>query len=132
MFSALIIREIAMELKAIDEDLESVQYPIRPEDIDANRHFFGAFGKGEVEIAAKYIVRFCQQLGGWKALTVEEINNFYRENGGLTEWVFNRRDTFPFHWLNEKLLARRQDGKCCVTNLFINRCFQSSPKNKDF
>lgn len=120
-----------MEIKAIDEDLESPLYHIRPEDIDINRHFLSAFGRGEVEIAANYIVRFCQKLGGWKAFTKESLDNFYQENGGTKEWVFNRRDTFPFYWLNEKLLVQRSDGKYCVTNLFIDRCFLSSPKKKD-
>ena len=120
-----------MEIKAVDEDSESELYHIRPEDIDAGRPFLSAFGKAEVEIAAKYIVRMCQQLGGWKAFTRESLNKFYRENGGLEERVFNSREEFPFRWMNEKLLTQRPDGKYCVTNLFIDRCFRSSPKNQD-
>lgn len=120
-----------MKIKEIDEDLEFFPYYIRPEDIDASRHFLGAFGKAEVEIVAQYVVRFCQQLGGWKAFIKEDLEKFYLENGGRNEMVFNRRDTFPFHWLNEKLLVQRPDGKCCVTDLFIERCFRSSPKKED-
>jgi len=113
----------------VDEDFALDLYPIRPEDIDTTRHFLGAFGKGEVEIAAKYVVGLCQQLGYWKSFSREALNDFYRENGGLKEWVFNRREEFPFHWLNEKLLVQRSDGKYCVTNLFIDRCYRSSPNN---
>ena len=117
-----------MEVMVVDESSESALYPIRPQDIDVNRHFLSAFGKGEVEIAANYIVRFCQKLGGWKAFTKESLDKFYQENGGTKEWIFHRRNTFPFYWFNEKLLAQRPDGKYCVTNLFIDRCFASSPK----
>lgn len=117
-----------MEVRAIDEDLESAQYPIRPDDINTDRHFFGAFGKCEVEIVARYVVRLCQESGGWKAFAREDLNRFYQENGGLNERVFNRRPSVPFHWLNEKLLVQRPDGKYCVTDLFIKRCFSSSPK----
>lgn len=120
-----------MKVRAIDEDLESAKYHIHPEDIDASKQFLSAFGRAEVEIAAKYVVRFCQQMGGWKAFTKESLETFYLENGGGEEWVFNRRKIFPFYWLNEKLLVQRLDGKCCVTNLFIECCFRSSPKKKD-
>lgn len=117
-----------MKIKVIDEDLESDLYPIRPEDINTNRsQFLGAFGKSEVEIAAQYVVRFCQQLGGWKAFSKDALDSFYRKNGGAKEWVFNRRMSFPFYWLDEKLLEEGPDGKCRVTNFFIDRCFHSSP-----
>ncbi len=120
------------EVRVIDEDLESEPYPIRPEDINTDcRQFLGAFGMAEVEVAAQYVVRLCQQLGGWKAFTKESLDKFYLENGGAKEWVFNRRNTFPFYWLDNRLLENGPDGKCRVTDFFINRCFHSSPKKKN-
>lgn len=119
-----------MEVRWIDEDLESFPYHIRPEDINVTRHFLGAFRKGEVEIAAQYVVRFCQQIGGWKTFTKDDLNKFYWENGGKKEFVFNRKETFPFRWLDERLLVKRSDGKYCVADFFIDRCFKSSPQRK--
>ncbi len=119
-----------MTIRPIAEDSGTDKYPIRPKDIDTTRHFLSAFGKGEVEVAAQYVVRFCQKLGGWKAFTKEDLNKFYLENGGAKEWVFERKRSFPFHWLNDRLLVKRPDGRYCVTDLFIDRCFNSSPKRK--
>ncbi|MDO8442968.1 MAG: hypothetical protein Q7S81_01790 [bacterium] len=118
-----------MEVRAINEDSESAQYHIRPEDIDVSRHFYSAFGKAQVESAAQYVVRFCQQLGGWKSFRKEDLEKFYSENGGRKERL-STDNKFPFFWLNEKLLVQRPDGKCCVTDLFIDRCFKSSPNRK--
>ena len=103
---------------------------IRPENINTDRHFYGAFGWGEVEIAANYIVRLCQKLGGWKAFSEKDLNQFWLENGGKKELVFNQSDKFPFHWFNEKLLVRGRSGKYRVTDFFIQRCFHASPNKK--
>lgn len=124
-----------MNVRPIDENSDSTRYHIRPEDIDVSRHFLSAFGWAQAEIAANWIVRFCQQLGGWKAFTKEDLNKFYLENGGKEQnkLLFKseaNRNKFPFYWLGERLLVQRPDGKCCVTNLFIDRCFLSSPKKK--
>lgn len=125
-----------MEIRTVDEDIDSEKYPIRPEDIDADQHFYMAFGQAEVEMAAQYVVRFCQKLGGWKAFTKEELNQFYIEIGGprnltLHSFSFGLKPTFPFYWLSELLLAQRPgNDKYCVTDLFIERCFASSPKKK--
>lgn len=145
-----------MNVRPIDENSDSTYYHIRPEDIDVTKHFFSAFGQAEIEIAAQYIVRFCQKLKAWKAFSKEELDEFYKENGGREEHVFRSwrfwndktlewfcnetgiskeqllkdKDSFPFYWLGERLLVQRSDDKYCVTNFFINRCFHASPNRK--
>ena len=92
-----------------------------------------AFGQFEVELVAQYVVRFCQKLGGWKAFAKEDLEQFYAEAGGPRNLILHGLGTnskFPFYWLNERLLPQRPDGKYCVTDLFIERCFASSPKKK--
>ena len=120
-----------MKIRVVDEDSDQEKYPVRPEDINVSRHFYSAFGRGEVEVAASYLVRFFQKLGGWKSFSKEDINKFWRESGGENETIFNRRDAFPFHWFNGKLLAGGWGGgKFRVTSFFIERCFKSSPNKK--
>lgn len=117
-----------MKAKVVDEGLKSVKYPIRPKDINVKRHFYSAFGWAEAEVAANYLVRFFQKLGGWKAFELKDLDQFYAKNGGKKEW-FTSKDKFPLYWLNGKLLLRqRRDGHYCVTDEFINRCYNASPK----
>lgn len=112
-----------MAKKVIDERTGSVQHPVRPEHISTNPgdHFWDAFGNMETEISAKWIVRLCQRLGGWRAFTGEQIEAFYREAGFQT-FMFNRLLDG-----DNGFVVRGADKKYRVTHEFICRCFGSSP-----
>jgi hypothetical protein len=104
------------------------KYPIQPEDINASKHFFGAFGNIETEVSAGWIIRFLQDRGqGWKPFTQAEIYEFY-----------SRKFTghFCFHRLiNSQAVFERptvgwivlQDDLYYVTHHFICECHKSSP-----
>lgn len=117
-------------------------FRIRPEDINASRHFFGAFDQAETEISAGWIVRFIQVRGtGWEPFTYEDINAFYAKkysNG----FRFNRlvepemvppslaRAFAGYH--DERIPVGGgwiilKDGRYYVTDDFILRCYKSSP-----
>jgi len=54
------------------------EFEIKPQDIDASKHFFDAFDHCETEVSAGWLVRFAQQRGqGWAPFTFDEINAFY-------------------------------------------------------
>lgn len=94
---------------------EGKAYPIRPEHINANTHFYNAFGNMETDIAARIIVQLCQKKGEWAPFTKAEIDAFCDRN-------------FMFHRLigTKHFIAGNHDGYY-VTHEFVTRCFLSAP-----
>lgn len=96
-------------------------FPIRPEHINADEHFFDAFGNMETEISAHYIVKMCQRRGTWAPFAVEEIEAEYNKAGHRDFW-----------W--NRLISRKwivEDGDMLhITDEFVTRCFQSRPTEK--
>lgn len=105
---------------------------IKPSDIDTSPslHWFGAFGKMEREISARWIVRFCQSRGNWEPFTYENVERFYND-GGYEGFVFNglidpgygiRQDGDLYHIENEfvrrvcKWLIGREDDTDEITH----------------
>lgn len=95
-------------------------FSIQPKDIDATKHFYDAFGNMEKETSAHYIVKLCQEKGGWKPFTAEEIEAFYQKAGLHDGFWFNGLDEEGFVVLGKDNLYR-------VTDEFITRCYKSSP-----
>jgi len=120
-------------------------FHIQPSDINAQEHFFDAFGNSETEISAGWIVQFLQERGqGWKPFTYEDINSFYARkysNG----FHFNRlveAEMVPpslaraFAGHHDPLvpvgggwIVLDNEGKYYVTDEFITRCHKSRPAN---
>jgi hypothetical protein len=123
--------------------VDARSFHIQPEDIDASKHLFGAFGNAETEISAGWIVRFLQVRGqGWVPFSREEIEAFYAQY---------QKDGFTFNRLIEPEfvppnLARAfagfhdtpipegggwimvgTDEKYRVTDDFVECCYRSSP-----
>lgn len=102
-------------------------FPVQPENIDTSKHFYSAFGNTETEISAKWIVSYLRQRGeGWVPFTYEEINTFYAKKF---------QDSFSFNQLTNPSIEAggswvvlKEDKKYYVTDDFVARCFQSSPK----
>ncbi len=100
--------------------IDPVTYAIKPDQINANRHFFDGFGNREKEITAGWIVRFCQERGtGWQPFTAAEINAYYHAQGRAEEFWFNGLDSGGYLVL--------QDGKYHLTHEFVSNCFRASP-----
>lgn len=92
---------------------------ISPSDINADKHFFGAFGNMETEASAKYIVILCQKKGGWRPFTLKEVEDLYQNLG------------YKGYWFNELLSGRyiiEKNDVFYITSEFIARCYNSSPK----
>jgi hypothetical protein len=121
-----------LQLKAV------IMSRIRPSDIDASQPFFGGtFGTGEAEIAAQYIVRFCQRNGNsWRPFTKEQIQAFYEALVGPKEFRFccliQHCDTDVYHIISEPnnkepWIEQEPDGAYRVTRDFIHRCHERFP-----
>ncbi len=120
-------------------------FEIQPKDINAKGHFWDAFDNVETEVSARYIVRLCQEKGGWSPFTREEIEKFYQRSG-YVNFCFNRLvdpEMVPlslvraFAGCREPLVPMGggwvilgEDGKYRVTEDFIRRCHKSSPAQR--
>lgn len=113
-----------MRVRIIDEE-NGNRFSIRPEQINTDRHFWGAFRDMETERAASWIVLLCQRLGGWWVpFNGEQINQFYRSWGH--KWDFSFRNL-----LTLGVVVHGLDERYRVTDAFILRCYESSPADTD-
>lgn len=92
---------------------------ISPSYINADKHFFGAFGNAETEASAKWIVLLCQKKGGWYPFTLKEVEDLY-QNLGHKDYRFNEL-------LSGKYIIEKK-SVYYITSEFITRCYNSSPK----
>ena len=116
-----------MPIIVIDEKLRR---PILPKDINTEKHFIGAFGKWEMEEAARWIVRFCQLRGLWVSFSLQDIAELYKkESPRFDEFSF-----LDFEGLWEGAFLMRgppKRNRDLVTLAFVCRCFESSPASTD-
>jgi hypothetical protein len=111
-----------MSSRIIIEDIEGSVHFIRPEHIDGNSHFGEIFGSGGDE--ALWVVRFCQNVGGWKPFVLDDIQDFYRKTNRATEFKFIQlvqRDGLG-------LIVFGHDGKYRVTHEFICDCCKTAAR----
>ena len=121
-------------------------FHIQPHDIDASKHFFGAFDQTQTETSASWIIRLLQKRNlGWKPFELKELEDFYAEKhtGGFR---FNRlvnpemvppdaRRAFLGYW-DEPIpkgggwIVIDEAKRCHVTGDFVERCFRASPTAK--
>jgi hypothetical protein len=102
------------------EDQEGPQpKEINPKEINLEGPLWDTFGNIETERSAWWIVKYCQEKGGWVQFTYEEIGQLVKG--------------FRFN----QLLSRENKGKYItieneeyyqVTQLFIEKCYKSSSK----
>jgi len=111
------------------------QYPIKPDHISTDHHFFDAFEHSETEVSARWIVEFCKKQGSWNAFTLEDLERFYHltrpQNESFhfnrlihPEMAYGRQERYKTGggWIIEG-----DDGKLYITHDFVIRCFRSSP-----
>ncbi len=111
-----------MKKRIVDESkAEEEGYPIAPGHIGIDEHFFEAFGNTQTEVSARWIVRLCQDRGGWLPFTKEEIDAF-----GKHKFCFNRLNSGRVDCADD-FVVLCADGLYRVTHEFIATCFLWSP-----
>lgn len=98
-------------------------YPIQPSDIQADIHFWGAFGKLEAEVSARHLVRMAQRNGDWRDFTQSDIDKFSDQS-------------FHFNGLLDKrpdgaLIKTNDDRTFSFTHKFIVQCFLVRPVDEE-
>ena len=107
-------------------DPKWAMYPIQPKHIDTSSDFgIAGFGIDKTGISADFIIRLCQQKGGWYPFTKQEIDAFSEEDFWFNELrIKDREEAYQYIVLGE-------DGMYRVTHRFIARCFMDSPVSPD-
>ena len=111
----------------------------KPSDIDVTQHFFDSFDRTELEVSARYIVRYMQKVEAesgaiWPSFTYKQIDEFYTKHGAGDGFTFNGLvrtrgygDSTVFK--STPNITVDEHGEMTVTLEFVSRCFASSPKN---
>jgi hypothetical protein len=107
--------------------LRSTDTPIRPLDIESDNAFLNAFGQREPEVAAYWVVRFCQARRSWKPFLFDKLVRFCLmhdasyPNGvqdslleGLTDLVVGK-------------FVLSDQGIVTLTTTFVARCYERAP-----
>jgi hypothetical protein len=112
---------------------------IKPSDINIERHLWGAFGKYETEVSARWIVEFCQARGGdsWRSFTYKELETFYHKTMRAETGKESFNGYFRFNGLEDEpwYIEQSQDKRRFkISSAFIRKCWMASPKEakKDF
>lgn len=94
-------------------------FSIRPEHIDANQFFMGAFGKMGIEVLANAIVRWCQMKGYWISMAKEEIQFACDANGANIAFLKNL--------VADGYVVMDKNERYCLTEEFIQHCYKAAP-----
>lgn len=111
---------------------------IQPKQINASEPFSSTFGAHEAEVAAMWIVRFCQERGNWSRFSLNEIQDFYARKGGKGSFWFCCLlaicDTDAYHVMSSTPIRDKQSwieqdeqGHYYLTKQFIEKCFKNYP-----
>jgi hypothetical protein len=97
-------------------------YPIKPSDINADHHFFDAFGNSESETSARWLVKLAQKNGDWRAFTKDEIDTFSGHRFRFNNLIRPETPTYS-------PIVKNDNGTYSFTHMFVANCFRSSPAN---
>ena len=115
---------------------------IKAEDIDVKQHFFNAFDNTVTEISAKWIVKLYQKLNRdlTESFTQKEIDDFYHKTWPRDNFTFNRlikpekifeNEAAAFRQVGGGFIIECDDGSYELTDDFVLRCYNASPKKKE-
>jgi hypothetical protein len=102
---------------------------IAPHDIDCSQHFWNAFDHSETETSANWIVRLCQELGGWQPFTRATLEAFYarKHKDGFT---FNRLEEGKHFVITTDPTTKEPTKVYRMTVEFVTACYKSSPAKR--
>lgn len=115
---------------------------IKPIEIDASEPLFSTFGAHEAEVAAMWIIQFCQYRKSWEPFLREDIQDFYQEHGGQGDFRFccliDMCDTDAYHMFatvdgKEPWIECMKDdmGQFIITEGFIKKAFAKHERMYD-
>jgi len=107
--------------------LRSTDTPIRPLDIESDNAFVNTFGGREPEVAAYWIVRFCQARRSWKPFMFEKLANYCSHHDRV--FTDNARN-YLLEGLTELVVRKfisSNKGQVTLTTSFVARCYGAAP-----
>lgn len=98
--------------------------PIRPKDIDSDSSFVGVYGgQRETEVAAYWVVRYCQAKRSWRPFAYESLLQFCSAHEPTAKTYLR---TGVVGLLVDSALVLEQE-LLTVTTKFIAKCYGAAP-----
>jgi hypothetical protein len=100
--------------------------PIRPRDIESEFSFDKVFGKREPEVAAYWIVRYCQARRSWAPFEFDRLVRFCLAHDSR----FQKIHHYLLEGVSELVLqgfVQIEKKEVTLTTSFVARCYGASP-----
>jgi hypothetical protein len=100
--------------------------PIRPRDIESDTTFDKVFGKRECEVAAYWVVRYCQARRSWAPFEFDRLVRFCLAHDSR----FQKLHDYLLEGVSELVLQgflQTEKRSVTLTTSFVARCYGSSP-----
>ena len=104
----------------MERAIDPATYLIKPRHINTVVAFLGFFDRAETAIAARQIVRFCQQRRkGWAPFTLAALNQFCQVQEPAVQFWLSGLDAYGY--------VVSKNGSYHLTHKFVATCFLASP-----
>jgi hypothetical protein len=100
--------------------------PIRPRDIESEVAFTQTFGKRESEVAAYWIVRYCQAQRSWSPFEFDKLVRFCMAHDSR----FTKIQAYLLEGVSELVVngfVRTENKVVTLTTTFVARCYGAAP-----
>lgn len=106
--------------------LRSSDTPIRPRDIESELAFAQTFGKRESEVAAYWIVRYCQAQRSWAPFDFDRLVRFCSAHDPRFSKIYD----YLLEGVSELVvdgLVQTEKKVVTLTTGFVARCYGAAP-----
>lgn len=104
----------------------STDTPIRPRDVESETAFVKAFGKRESEVAAYWIVRYCQSKRSWLPFDFDKLVRFCQAHDPAHTRIYN----YLLEGVSELVVGGfvvSEKRVVTLTTSFVARCYGAAP-----
>ncbi len=106
--------------------LRSSDTPIRPRDIESELAFVQTFGKRESEVAAHWIVRYCQARRSWAPFSFDLLVQYCQAHDSRFSKIYD----YLVEGVSELVVegfVQTENKVVTLTTGFVARCYGAAP-----
>lgn len=100
--------------------------PIRPRDIESDTSFTKLFGKREAEVAAYWVIRYCQARRSWAPFEFDKLVRFCMAHDSR----FTKIHAYLLEGVTELVVngfVQTEKKVVILSTAFVARCYGASP-----
>lgn len=105
----------------------STDTPIRPKDIDSDSSFTNMLGQRRSEVAAYWVVRYCQARRSWKPFLFDNLAKFCGHHDQQFSATAHSLLLEGMADLVVRKLVQSDKGIVTLSTSFVARCYENSP-----